>query len=330
MERKFAQTFFLAPQDRGYFVLNDIMSLFPPEGHVASAAAEPAPVMENGYMPHAAFGMHSGPITAQGMASNAAEDMQDAAVAHQPVHAEEAVAVMQAAAPAAEAPAPQQPAASAAAYMPAAPAFSAPALASDRPAANLTWAERTKLQKAQAPGTPQKPAPAPTAPAQPPASPAPVTAPPAKPAPAPAPVQQPAQAQSSDEAPVVRSSRPMDPDSIGVYVRNLPQPNENMTLAQLKELVAAEFSKFGQIRADAAGKEGLSLVNSTRFGYVAYVRYQTEAAMRAAMEQDHKLKMHDLTITILKLAKEFLDGPGGGRGMSGRGRTDGYGRGRGE
>ncbi len=325
------QTFFLAVQEKGYFVLNDMLRVFPPE---------PVPPIENGFVPVHPPTFPSFPLpvpvsraarlgtlwaTAQQWPSSLTDTSQieslqiparldvapglpgtlllgtapvappstaalpvaaepetsPAASTSNPVDAPEAPEPAPAAvSTSAPAPAPQVEAAQAAPPKPSPPAPPAPA---PSPPANLSWAERAALAASSAatsskPATPLKPsAPSPT--------PAPDAAPAAEPAPSsaagPSPSAAAAEADTGegdhDDLPepvpaIVGSSD--NAGGFGVYVQGLPQ---HLSQSELITLLREQMSQFGPF-----GASGINVVNSPRYGWVAYVFYQDETSRKAA------------------------------------------------
>lgn len=214
--RKFAQTFFLAEQPNGYFVLNDIFRYLKEESNADDEAEEEAEATPNG-----------------------AE-----AAAPEPVHAPQLHDVPEVA-PAQPEPEPV------AAPAPVAQEPPAPEAAPEEPAVNGTHVEEKPDAPEPAKETTQLPSPSPEPEAQPAEEPTPAeltpargsTPAPAVSAPAPAPPAAPA------EKPQAPAATPSAPPAVAQPAAP-PAPAAPKTWANL---AAANSSKWGQVSADARG-----------------------------------------------------------------------------
>ncbi|PNW86579.1 hypothetical protein CHLRE_02g092400v5 [Chlamydomonas reinhardtii] len=366
VDRKFVQAFFLATQEKGYYVLNDMLRIFAPE--------PVRPPMENGFVgahvaaiPPPAFGMVPVPIPGGQLPPRV--DMVPAMPPGIPVVPPPVVPVPMPVempvAPASAAPAPAAPPAApvqAPAPMPAptpapaaapAPAAPSPAPApapapkpaqaqppapapAPAPAANLSWAERAKLASSAAASAVK-----PNTPAKVPQQPATV------PAPAPEPASEVAASAAGTVAEgeavavaEVAETADMDegvPEALPAAVAGdnsdggfgvYVQGIPQLSQAELKKLLTAEFAQFGTF-----GSSGVNVVRSPRFGMVAYVFYADEKSQKAALDASGKLRLadSDKPLKILGVLPEFERGfaprGGGGGGRGERGRGSGVGSG---
>ncbi|KAG9126617.1 hypothetical protein FRC07_002767 [Ceratobasidium sp. 392] len=212
--RKFAQTFFLAEQPNGYFVLNDIFRYLKEESNADDEAEEEAEATPNGE-----------------------------AVAPEPVPAPQLHDVVEVPPaqpepePVAPAPAPQDP--------------PAPEEPEPEPTVNGTHAEESKPLE-PATETTQLPSPSPEPEAQPAEEPTPVELTPAReqtPAPAPPPASAPAAAPAPAPVEKPQPPAPSAPPTAAAPAP-APAPAAPKTWANL---AAANSSKWGQVSADARG-----------------------------------------------------------------------------
>lgn len=356
VDRKFAQTFFLATQEKGYYVLNDMMRIFAPE---------PARPLENGFV----GGVHptgfSAPVAQHPQISNQMLRAEPRAVPT-PAAPVAAAALPAAAIPVPEpvsptvAPAPQPPMplpvpavpaavkAAPVAVPAAAPAPAQPP-AVQPPPQNLSWAERFKLGQVNGsapasttgskPATPAKAPPAPepsSATAEPSSSDTPAIGGDALDDAFAAAASGPANGDAKSAAAADDDAMPKPPTSVeddptlGIYVQQLPQ---EMSMSDLKTLLEGEFVRFGPLKARGA----INIVRSPRHGWVAYVFFEDKKGVEAALAESGKFKLGDAdqNVIIKQILKEFAQGfnprgAGGGRGGPGRsGMGMGYRGGRG-
>ncbi|GFR40146.1 hypothetical protein Agub_g702 [Astrephomene gubernaculifera] len=334
VDRRFVQTFFLATQEKGYYVLNDMLRILAPEP--LASQLPPRVDMTPGMAP--GMSVAAAPVPVEPVAAEAEPAVQEAAVAAPaPVAAPEpevveAPVVAAAPTPVVQAPpvvpAPQQapvpvpvPAAPAAAPAPVQPKQPAPAAAAPAaPAPPLSWAERAKLASAAKQPVPakapQQPAPAAAeAPAAEVSSSTPAAAEAATGAPAEARGDVDSDSRVPEALPAVPLGMDNDPGH-GVYVQGIPQ---TLSEEDLVKLLSAQFAQFG-----AFGMGGVKIVKSPRFGMVAYVFYQDEKSRDAARESSGKLRLSEAErpLKILGALPEFERGFAqrpGGRGDRGRG-----------
>ncbi|GAX77340.1 hypothetical protein CEUSTIGMA_g4786.t1 [Chlamydomonas eustigma] len=287
LDCKFTQTFFLAPQDKGYFVLNDILRVSPAE----APAVYPTfgtHVVDNGNMhvpsPHAPQVLP--PVPAQSQTKEAAPPNPIPTALPQPVDIQPPVPAQDAVVP--------QPIKQTTPMRVVAPPASA----------NMTYAQRLRLNAA---GTPtQSPLAQPTAV---PAAPEPVET---------APVAHHQNHVNSNgvNAPRGRPQAPnMETSVHGIFIRDFPQDTE-----VTEDLLMTEFSKYGTL---LGGMQGI-VINHTRYGpKSAHIKYEDATAMEAALKAEVVIGGKKLHLLRLRAETGIRGNRGGGNGNN----TSSYGGG---
>lgn len=337
--RKFVQTFFLATQERGYYVLNDILRVFPPE-----KGAVEIRLPENGYatptIPPGFIPLAPHPAATEVAAAPAAPPAVEPAVARSvepapapipstalPTSAVPAAVSQQVAEPVQaprELPKPvptvaappvvsttplpvtQPPAIVPAKETPsAAPATGPAPKQASAPApqnvASLNWAERIKLNLQAS-----QPKPAATA-AVPISAPAPKPAPVASQPPAASLARGATAAPSSqekhEEKPQFERQRPDDRSARnktrGIYVNKLPK---DISASDLQAELEAEFSKYGKF----AGR-CVWTAPSSRYGTVAYIEFESMESVEAAIKEGNegKIILREQPVNVQQMWEEY-------------------------
>eukprot|EP00898_Chlorokybus_atmophyticus_P008273 jgi/Chlat1/8447/Chrsp80S07857 len=295
--RNFVQTFFLAPQERGYYVLNDVFRFL--DGGSASAPA-PAPAsakapLANGYAePPAAAAPAPAPVKespAKAAAPPASPppaaereviSSPKAAPVAEAVASPKAASAPQPAAPASPVPkaapaAPAAPPPMQAAAPPAAPEGDQPAEDNDKPKKPLTYASILRTMK-EASAVSQSQVAAPVVDAAEPTAnfnEAPVAATSAAP-------------DAGDEASAAEDDgkccKHVDTDGKSIFVKNLPH---SITVATIEK----EFAKFGPLKPN-----GIILKNQKPGGCYAFIDFEEASAVQAAMEATIVIDNRDISV----------------------------------
>lgn len=328
--RKFVQTFFLATQERGYYVLNDIVRIFPSEkGTVEARVPEngytaPSSLPSFGAVPPHPVSEHpvAAPVAVEPAAvqrsvetpvvvptivptaaaapySQAAEPAQSSRDLPKPTIPAVAPAPAAATAVTLSQPAPQTkeptvPTAASSAVLPPKQAAAAPPQA----IANLNWAERVKLNLQQAKEGGSTPTPPVATQAAAKTGSAPVQTAPAGPSGGRG-VNAVGNVEKHEERPHregrSNEERAGKNKTTGIYINKLPK---EVTVADLE----AAFGRFG-----AFGGKGAWLAPSNRFGTVAYIEYESMESVEAAIKEgnDHKIHVKEQQVNVQQMWAEY-------------------------